>query len=130
MYGQTQIARRRTNRRYPSLGQIDIAKAVAGLASSQVKGGFFRSQISPDIRLDPLEVMSGTARTFGQGGVSEMFLNFAKPAVYLDTSFGSLKIAPWGEPKFNYFPLLILGTAVGGAVVAGMIWKQLKKRTS
>ena len=104
-----------------------IAQFGKGLASSQIKGVFFRSQISPDIQLDPIAVMQGLPRSFSEGGVSEMFLKFAKPAIYLDTQFGSLKVAPWGEPKTNFFPLLLIGTVLGGAVVGGLIYKRLRK---
>jgi hypothetical protein len=127
MYGQI------APRQHPQgLGDTDVANMISsfgkGLASSQIKGVFFRSQVSPDIKLDPLEIIRGAPRTFSEGGVSEAFLKFVKPAVYLDTNWGSLKVAPWGEPKTNYFPFLLIGTVLGGAVVGGLIWRGLKRR--
>ena len=97
------------------------------IAGDQIKGVFFRSSISPDIQLDPSMVLSGQPRSVSEGGFGELFLRFAKPAVYLDTNLGAIRIAPWGDPTINLFPVILLGTVAAGAVIAGLIVKGLRK---
>jgi len=113
------------------LGESEIMQAIASIgrevAADQIQGIYFRSQISPDIELDPVQVLSGEKRTVAQGGVSEGFLQFAKPAVYLDTKLGSIRIAPWGEPNPWMFPLVAIGSVAGLAVLVGVILKAVRK---
>ena len=108
------------------LGYQSALQAIKSAASDQVRGVYFRSQISPDIDIDPTALMAGRKREFSEGGLSELFLRVAKPSVYVDTTLGSIRIAPWGEPRFNLLPLLLIGTAVGGAVALGLIARGLK----
>lgn len=106
-------------------GMGDLSQALSALGRSSVKRVVFRSQISPDVVLDPAQQ---TPRAASQGGVSELFLRAAKPALYADTPVGSFSVAPWGEPRTNYFPLLVGGLAIFAALGAGFMVRGLRKR--
>lgn len=101
-----------------------LVKGAGNLVSDQVKGVTFRSQIAPDIDLT-------AAQAVGQeppkGGMSELFMQVTKPAVYVDTSLGTFRIAPWGEPTVNLYPILLIGTIVGIGAIAGILWRGLRK---
>jgi len=99
-------------------------RSVGDVASKQVQGVTFRSAISPDINLTGGEATGEQPR---QSRFSELFLQFTKPTVYVDTTLGTLKIAPWGEPQMNLFPVILVGTVVGLAALAGLIVRGLRK---
>ncbi len=131
-------ARTRRSQSLDGLGQGAAASAVAQLAksagraaTSQIRSVVFRSQISPDIEIDPvLESVAepvAEPRTVGEHGLSELFLRVAKPAFYIDTNFGVLRVAPWGEPKLPLFPLFVAGTIVGGFVLAGFVVRRMRR---
>jgi len=99
-------------------------RSVGDVASKQIQGVTFRSTISPDINLTGGEATGDQPRP---SRFSELFLQFTKPTVYVDTSLGTLRIAPWGEPQINLFPVVVVGTVVGLAVIAGLVVRGLRK---
>jgi hypothetical protein len=119
-----------TRRSQLGLGQSSVVGAISSfgrtLATDQIKGVYFRSQVSPDIELDPSQMSGERPRTLSEGGISELFLRVAKPAMYVDTTMGAVRVAPWGEPKLNLFPVILAGTLIGGALVAGLIARGLR----
>lgn len=102
------------------LGQGNpLTQALASVGRASVRGAVFRSTVSPEVVIaDPLRP---SARTVSEGGLDETFLRLIKPAVYLDTAAGPMKIAPWGEPRANYFPLVAGVALLGSALLIGMI---------
>lgn len=113
------------------LQQGDIARAAiaasgaAGdIALDQIKGVTFRSQLSPDI---PLTARQAVGAEPAPSGVGELFMSISKPAVYVDTSLGTIRLAPWGEPTMNLYPVFLIGTLVGLGALAGLIYRGIKK---
>lgn len=134
-------ARTRRSQSLDGLGQgsaaASIARAVRGagtLAASQVRSVTFRSQISPDIELDPFQAVStgqqpvAKPRTVGEYGLRELFLRAVRPALDLDTSFGVLRIAPWGEPK-PLFPVFVAGAIIASFVLVGFVVRRIRRRS-
>ena len=101
-----------------------LVKGAGNLVSDQVKGVTIRSQIAPDFDLTAAQAVG---REPPKGGMSEIFMQVTKPAIYVDTSLGTFRIAPWGEPKVNLYPLLLIGTIVGIGALAGILWRGLRK---
>lgn len=112
------------------LGASDLVSTIKSVGravtTDQIRGVVFRSQISPDVPVDPVRAMSGEPRPVSEGGLSELFLRIAKPAFYLDTTYGSVRLAPWGEPAINLYPVFLIGTLVGGALLAGAVARGLR----
>ena len=113
----------------PTRGQVtraivSAAKGAGDIALDQVHGVTFRSQVSPDI---PLTARQAVGQEPLPVGVSDLWLRMTKPAVYVDTTLGTLRIAPWGEPTMNLYPVFIIGSMVLGATVAGLITRGLRK---
>lgn len=110
------------------LGQTSISRAISSVtrqaAIESVKGVTFRSQFSPDIALSGPQA---TGAEDAGGGIGQLFMRLSKPSIYVDTHLGVIRIAPWGEPKLNLFPLFLVGTIVGTAVVAGLIIRGIRK---
>jgi hypothetical protein len=101
-----------------------LASGAGDLAMDQINGVTIRSQISPDFDLTAAQAVGGEPPA---GGMSELFMRVAKPSVYVDTSLGTLRIAPWGEPTVNLYPLLLIGTIVGIGALAGILWRGMSK---
>jgi len=101
-----------------------IAEGGGDLALSQINGVTFRSQISPDVDLTAEQAVGNEPTS---GGMGEIFMRIMKPSVYVDTSLGTFRITPWGEPTLNLYPLLLLGAVVGAGALAGVIWRGLSK---
>ena len=114
------------------LNVSSVIKSVAGgaadVARSQIRTVVLRSNVSPDIVLTPEQALGpdqgGVQR---RGGFQEFLWSWAKPEIEVNTAFGSVRVAPWGEPTTNLFwPTVILGTA--GAVAIGVLaYRGLKK---
>jgi hypothetical protein len=120
-------ARRRIRRRMTQagLGDDSIMGAIMQAGKRGIRRVVFRSAISPEIELDPNQE---GPRTAGQGGGSEAFLRFAKPAWYLDVGGSVVKLAFWGEPTTNYFPLIAGAAVIAGAVGLGLVIRGLRRR--
>jgi hypothetical protein len=112
-------------RRGSGLGQDSIMGALGQVARRSIRRVTFRSAVSPEIELDPNQE---GPRSSGQGGGGEAFLRFAKPAWYLDIGGSVVKLAPWGEPTTNYFPLLAGAAVVVGALGVGLAIRGLRRR--
>ncbi len=95
-------------------GSVDDAisalkSGASSLAKNSVRRVVLRSNLSPDIVLDPREASGSVKR---KGAFSEALLAFAKPEIELDTVAGRIRVAPWGPPTTNLFwPLTIIGVA-------------------
>lgn len=105
-----------------------IGTALRTVAGQQVRSITFASQVSPTVVVDPHQQSPRTPAQAAQAGGGEALLRFIKPAMRLDTSFGPMTIAPWGEPRANYFwPIVILG-GLAAAVAGGLIVRGLRRR--
>ena len=122
---RVQRRRRRRQANAAGLGQGSIMDALGTVARRSIKRVVFRSTVSPEIELDPNQE---GPRDSGQGGGGEAFLRFVKPAWYIDMGGGVVKLAPWGEPTANYFPLLATAAAVAAAVGIGLVIRGLRRR--
>jgi hypothetical protein len=101
-----------------------VGAGAGDVVASQINGVTFRSQLSPDIDLTGRQALGQDP---APGGVSELFMQISKPAVYVDTSLGTMRIAPWGEPNMNLYPIFIIGTLVGAGALLGLIVRGLRK---
>lgn len=117
------------------MGANPLASAVSRLASQAsgaVRSVTLRSNISPDITLDPRQASgvdeSGRLLPGRRGMFSEALLRFAKPEILVDTPAGVIRVAPYGRPTTNLFwPVMILGTA-GGVALGILVFKSLSKK--
>ena len=100
------------------------AGLVSDVALDQVKGVTMRSQLSQDVTLTARQAM-GIDPT--EPGLGTLFMQISKPAIYLDTTLGTIRIAPWGEPTLNLYPFFLIGTLVGVAAVVGLIARGFSK---
>lgn len=107
------------------LGADSIMSAIFEAGRRQVRQARFRSQLSPTVSVDPNQQ---TPRTAAQGGFSETMLRAVKPALDLETTGGWITIAPWGEPQTNYFPLVVVGGCVLGALGIGLMIRGMRRR--
>jgi len=101
-----------------------LASGAGDIAMDQINGVTFRSQIAPDVDLTASQAVGHEPP---RGGLSDIFMRVTKPAVYVDTSLGTIRLAPWGEPTLNLYPLLLIGTIVGIGAFAGILWRGLQK---
>lgn len=91
-----------------SLGDLgDVGRELAGAAIGKIT---FRSQVSPEVEVDPFAAPEEQKRD----APPSAFLGFVRPAVTLETAVGTRTIAPYGEPDANYFPLFVAGAGVLG----------------
>lgn len=116
-----------------------VRRLVGDTVASSVSRVVIRSNLSPDIVLDPRELgptgtlpgRDGVAPGEGyrrQGGIAESLLAFVRPEIEIDTIAGQVRVAPWGPPTTNLFwPLAIVG-ATGLAVLTILAVKQLRRR--
>lgn len=101
-----------------------LASTTGEIALSQINGVTIRSQISPDLDLTAAQAVGGEPPA---GGLSDIFMRIVKPSIYIDTSLGTFRITPWGEPTMNLYPLLLIGTIVGIGALAGILYRGLQK---
>lgn len=100
-------------------GMGDVSDTVRRFARQAASGGVvrrvtLRSNISPDISLDPAQATGARPR---RGRFSEALLRFAKPEIEVETPAGAIRVAPYGPPTTNLFwPVVILGTAGAAAL--------------
>jgi hypothetical protein len=109
-------------------GMGDLTDSIKSFVSSGAGGAVrrvtIRSNLSPDISLDPREaagpggmVAAGkdappVAGVRRRGGFSEAIMAFAKPEIEVETPIGVVRVAPWGQPTTNLFwPVVIIGAA-------------------
>lgn len=104
------------------MGQSLISDVARGLARGSVRNVTFRSQISPDFTYDPNEPIPP-----GRGGFGQVLMSIVKPEVDVDTAAGRITMAPWGRPTLPLFPLAVGVVLLGGAAVAGLIVRGLRK---
>jgi hypothetical protein len=100
-----------------------FASTAGDLAVDQIHGVTLRSQISPDIHLTAEQAVGQQP---SPGGLSTLFLQVSKPAIYVDTSLGTLRIAPYGEPTMNLYPLFLVGAMVGLGALAGVFFRGMR----
>jgi hypothetical protein len=118
---------RRHARVSSGLGAQFPGSVAAGLASSAASSAFrsvtIQSQITPDYTYDP----NAPARP--PSGFSEWVLkNLVRPTIVVQTAAGPVQFAPYGTPKVNLFPLLVIGTLAAMAGVGYLSLKGLVKK--
>lgn len=90
-----------------------IVSGARGLTQGSVKRITLRSNFTPDVDYSWAESQAGARK----GDFSELFWRLAKPEIEVETSFGTIRSAPYGEPDMNLFwPAAILGVASVGAL--------------
>ena len=101
----------------------DLASAISSVVGKTAEGAIhgvtYRSQISPDIELTARQAL-GLDKT--EGGFGQIFMALSKPAVYVDTDLGVIRIAPWGEPKLNLFPIMLIASGFVAKRRASVPW--------
>lgn len=112
----------------------DLASVVSSVARGVATGGAvrsitIRSNISPDITIDPRAYDENGQPLPGQqrsGQFAEALLKFSKLEIDVDTPAGMIRVAPYGRPETNIFwPVVILGVC-GGVALAILVTRQLK----
>jgi len=86
---------------------------LSSLGKGAVTRVVFRSTVTPPFEYNPW-----------QGGGDQKappspIMSFVKPAVVVDTAAGPMTFAPYGEPKRNLFPLVVVG---GVLLVVGAVY--------
>lgn len=104
------------------LGASIIGDVAAGVARGSIKTVTFRSQISPAYSYDPNQPSRSTGGGFGQ-----VLMQIVKPEVVVDTAAGQVSMAPWGKPNANFFPLALGVVLLGGAALAGLVVRGIRK---
>ena len=87
---------------------------------------FVRSQITPEVQIDPTASPEQQQARSG-GGFGNWIMSLVKPAVYVETPAGTIKAAPWGEPTNNYLPALLIASGVLVFSVLGVAYVLGKK---
>jgi hypothetical protein len=98
--------------------------SIASLISGSVQGVTFRSQVTPDYTYDP----NAPAPAEPQ---SSWLMQLVKPEVTLQTPLGPMRVAPYGVPTQDYFPILVIGgiaLLVGAFTLAGWIGRVTAKK--
>jgi len=107
------------------LGDADSVRSVIGSTiGRQIRAVRFRSQVSPLVSVDPHQK---APRTASQDAGGEALLRFIRPSMELDTSFGPVRIEPWGEPTGNYFWPVAFALGLGVAVGVGVIIRAARR---
>jgi|GEM_PF-3503593 len=110
---------------------IDLSSALQSVGRDYVQRGVkqvvFRSQISPAMAYDPKSGRPAEAGAGSPGGAfGQTLMRVVKPAVYVETSAGTFKYAPYGEPTANYFYPVVIGAAALGGVLLYLIYKGIR----
>lgn len=95
------------------------AQAAQQTAKSPVEKVILKTTILPDIVYNP-----NAEPTF----VGKTITGLVKPQLIVETPIKDFSVAPRGEPRFNVFPLLLIGGAmavVGTVVTVGWLSRQL-----
>jgi hypothetical protein len=108
-----------------NLPQVGAAfSQAASFARSQIRGARFRSTLgSIPMAFGP----TGTVQPAADGGGSSI-MGFLQPAWDLDTSLGTITLAPWGAPTRNYGPLVLALAAIAAGLGFGLVIRGLRSR--
>lgn len=72
-----------------------------------------RSQITPDYTWTPSNQQASG------GGISSWIMSAIKPAAYVRLPTGGVvRVEPYGAPKVNFFPVIVVGAIALGAIAA------------
>lgn len=105
------------NQNYPPVGLRGLGAGLPSLPpiSSLVSNVTMRSQITPDY------VWTPTSEQKAQGGITGFIMGLIRPAIYVKTPAGTMKMEPYGIPTTNYFPLVVVATVLTGVGVAAAL---------
>ena len=99
----------------------DAVRSAAGLVSDvaldQVYSVTMRSQLSQPVTMTSRQAM-GIDPT--EPGLGTLFMQLSKPEISLETSLGTIRLAPWGEPTLNLYPVFLIASIVGLGALAGL----------
>lgn len=111
-----------------------IAQAVSGnwasvagtLAAANIGSVTFRSQVSPDVTVDPFAPAPPDT-------APNPFMLFVKPEITVRDRQGQIiaSVAPYGAPTENYVPRLVIGgivMAVGAVTVIAWLGALLERK--
>ena len=90
--------------------QAAMSKAASSVATRAISRVTIRSQITPDYDFDP----SVSSKPQPKSGIGNAIMGLIRPAVYVETPAGTIRAEPWGPPKSNYLPAIVVA---GGVVV-------------
>lgn len=91
----------------PGLGVLPALPSLTSFVSDVT----LKSQISPDYTWTP------SNQTSRSGGLTDLIMGFVKPSAYIRMPTGGvLRVEPWGAPRVNLFPVIVVGTLVLGAL--------------
>jgi hypothetical protein len=93
------------------------AGVVSDVALDQIYGVTMRSQLSQPVHMTSRQAL-GIDPT--EPGIGALFMQISKPEISLNTSLGDIRIAPWGEPTLNLYPLFLVASIVGLGALAGL----------
>jgi hypothetical protein len=93
------------------------AGAVGDIALDQVYGVTMRSQLSQPVHMTTRQAL-GIDPT--EAGMGTMFMQISKPEISLETTLGTIKVAPWGEPTLNLYPFFLVASIVGVGALVGL----------
>jgi hypothetical protein len=93
------------------------AGVVSDVALDQIYGVTMRSQLSQPVHMTSRQAL-GIDPT--EPGIGALFMQISKPEISLNTSLGDIRIAPWGTPTLNLYPLFLVASIVGLGALAGL----------
>ncbi|MCC6752022.1 MAG: hypothetical protein IT371_30500 [Deltaproteobacteria bacterium] len=99
-------------------GVAAMQRVAGNVASRAISRVTIRSQITPDYSVDPSAAGPSAAPKQGFGNV---LMGLIRPAIYVETPAGTIRVEPWGQPRSNYLPVILaLGGVAALAVFGGV----------
>jgi hypothetical protein len=108
-------------RRASGLGAPSVGGFVSAAAKAAVRDVTLRTQITPDWVYNP------SAPPVKENSFSAWWNRVVvRPSMIINTPAGPVEYAPYGKPKINLFPLIVLGTAAAAAVGGYFAFKGIR----
>jgi hypothetical protein len=92
----------------------DVASTVRSLAGRAISRVTIKSQITPDYTVVP-----GAPSGAPKPGIGNVLMGLVRPAIYVETPVGTIKTEPWGAPRKNYLPVILLLGGIAALAVLG-----------
>lgn len=97
----------------------ELVSTIAGGANAQI---VFRSQLTPEIRMNVADMLAGRASSV-QTDSGPGVMNLFRPEITITAAGVEKHIAPYGRPVANYFALLAGGAVATTLIGAAIAWR-------
>lgn len=116
----------RRNMRRSGLGSpvtSALTHSAQTLADQLVLSASFNSQLTPPVKVDRPLSPRAAQREGRSGFFTNAIMSVVKPEVVIETPAGVKRMAPWGEPTTNLYPVVVAGMIAGSVLAAGVVWR-------